>query len=111
MTPSPKLTNRQIQLLNLFSVGKSNASIAEVMQISEHTVKVHIWRLFSRIEVTSRLEAAAWWRAQQAQTVNAEMDNLVKATGQFIRAAKSEPLAALAQSLAELEDAYEQVIA
>jgi len=45
------------------------------------------------------------------QTVNAEMDNLIKATGQFIRAANNEPFAALAQSLAELESAYQQVIA
>ena len=32
--------------------------IAEQLQISEHTVKVHLWRLFRRLNVKSRSQAS-----------------------------------------------------
>jgi len=35
----------------------SNRDIAETLQISEHTVKVHLWRLFKRFNVKSRSQA------------------------------------------------------
>ena len=108
---APKLTKRQIQLLNLLLAGKSNAGIAQGLQITEHTVKVHIWRLFNRIDVNSRLEAAAWWRAKQEQTANASVTQLIEAAGQLIKGAKSGSFEAMAKSLAELEDAHKQVIA
>lgn len=52
-----KLTKRQLQLLNLLEHGLSNARISEVLDISEHTVKVHFWRLFKRLGVENRLQA------------------------------------------------------
>ena len=36
--------------------GLSNRDIAETLGISEHTVKVHLWRLFKRIGVNSRTQ-------------------------------------------------------
>ena len=38
--------------------GMSNREIAEALQISEHTVKVHLWRLFRRLNVKSRSQAS-----------------------------------------------------
>jgi DNA-binding NarL/FixJ family response regulator len=38
--------------------GLSNRDIAEELQISEHTVKVHLWRLFRRLNVKSRSQAS-----------------------------------------------------
>lgn len=49
-----KLSRRQKQLLILLDKGQSNRDIAETLQISEHTVKVHLWRLFQRLDVKSR---------------------------------------------------------
>ncbi len=56
-TPPEKLSKRQNQLLKLLDKGMSNRDIAEILQISEHTVKVHLWRLFKRINVKSRSQA------------------------------------------------------
>lgn len=55
--PPDKLSKRQKQLLKLLDKGMSNRDIAENLEISEHTVKVHLWRLFKRINVKSRSQA------------------------------------------------------
>ena len=52
-----KLTKRQKQLLLLIDKGMSNRDIADNLQISEHTVKVHLWRLFRLMNVNSRSQA------------------------------------------------------
>ena len=56
--PTEKLSKRQKQLLHLLDKGMSNRDIAESLQISEHTVKVHLWRLFRRLNVKSRSQAS-----------------------------------------------------
>lgn len=61
---SEKLSKRQKQLLKLLDDGLSNRDIADQLQISEHTVKVHLWRLFRRLDVKSRTQATHWARSQ-----------------------------------------------
>lgn len=57
-TPVPtKLSKRQKQLILMLDQGLSNRDIAEKLDISEHTVKVHFWRLFRRLGVNSRTQA------------------------------------------------------
>ncbi len=57
-TPVPtKLSKRQKQLILMLDQGLSNRDIAEKLSISEHTVKVHFWRLFRRLGVNSRTQA------------------------------------------------------
>jgi len=57
-TPVPtKLSKRQKQLILMLDQGLSNRDIAEKLNISEHTVKVHFWRLFRRLGVNSRTQA------------------------------------------------------
>lgn len=58
VNPPEKLSKRQKQLLVLLDKGKSNRDIAELLEISEHTVKVHLWRLFRRLNVKSRSQAS-----------------------------------------------------
>lgn len=53
-----KLSKRQKQLLVMLDRGLSNRDIAEQLSISEHTVKVHLWRLFRRLNVKSRSQAS-----------------------------------------------------
>lgn len=53
-----KLSKRQKQLLVMLDRGLSNRDIAEQLNISEHTVKVHLWRLFRRLNVKSRSQAS-----------------------------------------------------
>ena len=51
-----KLSKRQKQLIVMLDEGLSNRDIAERLGISEHTVKVHLWRLFRRLGVKSRTQ-------------------------------------------------------
>ena len=59
-----KFSKRQKQLLVLLDKGQSNRDIADTLQISEHTVKVHLWRLFRRLNVKSRSQASHLARTQ-----------------------------------------------
>ena len=52
-----KLSKRQKQLIIMLDRGLGNREIAEELDISEHTVKVHFWRLFRRLGVNSRTQA------------------------------------------------------
>ena len=55
-TVPEKLSKRQKQLLVMLDKGLSNRDIADSLSISEHTVKVHLWRLFRRLGVKSRTQ-------------------------------------------------------
>ena len=62
--PPEKLSKRQKQLLVMLDKGLSNRDIADELKISEHTVKVHLWRLFRRQNVKSRSQASHLARTQ-----------------------------------------------
>ncbi|MCB0142482.1 MAG: response regulator transcription factor [Caldilineaceae bacterium] len=53
-----ELTPREKQVLALISDGKTNQEIALELHISESTVEKHIGALLSKLQVTSRVEAA-----------------------------------------------------
>jgi DNA-binding NarL/FixJ family response regulator len=59
---SSKLSKRQTQLIAMLDKGMSNRDIASELDISEHTVKVHLWRLFRRLGVKSRTQALHYAR-------------------------------------------------
>lgn len=50
------LTAREQEVLQLLLMGKSNREIAEVLYISENTVKTHARSIFSKYAVSSRAE-------------------------------------------------------
>ncbi len=54
------LTNREIEVLKLVARGLLNKEIAERLYISERTVKNHISRIFKKIEVMDRTQAAVF---------------------------------------------------
>lgn len=56
-------TGRELEVLQLLGQGKSNKEIAQKLFITEGTVKNHITRILSQLNVRSRTEAALW--AQQ----------------------------------------------
>jgi DNA-binding NarL/FixJ family response regulator len=58
-----KLSRRQKELMLMLNQGLSNRDISGKMDISEHTVKVHLWRLFRKLSVNSRTQALAFGRA------------------------------------------------
>jgi len=58
-----KLSKRQKQLILMLDRGLSNRDIAAELDISEHTVKVHLWRLFRRLGVKSRTQTLHYARS------------------------------------------------
>lgn len=57
------LSKRQQELLVMLDLGLSNRQISEKLGISEHTIKVHLWRLFKRLKVKSRMQTLTYARA------------------------------------------------
>lgn len=56
------LTAREREILELLSEGHQNKLIAHKMSLSEHTVKVHVHNLLSKLRVSNRTQAAARYR-------------------------------------------------
>ncbi len=52
------LTTRELDLLRLLVEGKGNREIAKALDISEKTVEKYLSGLFTKLRVTSRVEAA-----------------------------------------------------
>lgn len=60
-----ELTNREIEILEQIYNGKTNTQIAEELFISESTVKAHIYNLFRKLGVKSRVEAVCIVREEK----------------------------------------------
>jgi ATP/maltotriose-dependent transcriptional regulator MalT len=54
------LTARELQVLRLVAVGKSNHAIAGELFISDHTVRRHLQNIFRKLGVSSRAAATAF---------------------------------------------------
>jgi DNA-binding NarL/FixJ family response regulator len=53
------LSTRELEVLEALCRGKTNLDIATVLDISPFTVKNHVQRIFRKIGVTNRTQAAA----------------------------------------------------
>jgi LuxR family transcriptional regulator of csgAB operon len=54
------LSHREIEILALVSIGSSNDEIADKLFIRPNTVKTHLYRIFQKIKVPNRFQAALW---------------------------------------------------
>lgn len=54
------LTDREMQVLKLITEGLYNKEIANILDISERTVKNHVSKIFKKINVTDRTQAAVY---------------------------------------------------
>jgi len=55
-----ELTKRETEVLELVTNGLANKAIARQLAISEKTVKAHLTRVFSELDVSDRTQAALW---------------------------------------------------
>lgn len=55
----PQLSQREVEVLELVSEGKTNRQIAEELYISENTVKIHMKHILEKLHARNRAEAAA----------------------------------------------------
>jgi predicted ATPase/DNA-binding CsgD family transcriptional regulator len=52
------LSEREVDVLRLVAVGMSNAEIADRLYLSPHTIRAHLYRIYGKLEIGSRAEAA-----------------------------------------------------
>lgn len=55
--PLAALTDREREILLRVASGKTNAEIAGELYLSEGTVKTHVWRILTKLELRDRLHA------------------------------------------------------
>jgi LuxR family transcriptional regulator of csgAB operon len=61
ITPTlARLSRREKQILIRIREGYSNLEIANMLFITEHTIKSHLYGAYRKINVTTRLEASNW---------------------------------------------------
>ncbi|MBI4534067.1 MAG: response regulator transcription factor, partial [Candidatus Melainabacteria bacterium] len=53
-------TNRELEVLQLLGQGKNNKEIAQTLYITEGTVKNHITRILTQLNLRDRTQAALW---------------------------------------------------
>lgn len=58
LPPPPNLSEREREMLEWVAKGKSNSVIADIMQISPHTVDAYLRRVFLKLGTTDRISAA-----------------------------------------------------
>lgn len=70
-TPAgPKLTSREVEVLGFIARGRSNRDIAELLFISENTVKNHVRNILEKLQLHSRTEAALYAVREQIVDLN-----------------------------------------
>ncbi|MFT4296588.1 MAG: response regulator transcription factor [Micropruina sp.] len=53
----PRLSRRELDVLELVAIGNSNADIGRALFVSEATVKTHLLRIFAKLDVSDRTAA------------------------------------------------------
>ena len=57
---SPRLTRREVEILQLVAEGHSNAQLAKMLWVTEQTVKFHLSNIYRKLDVANRTEASRW---------------------------------------------------
>jgi DNA-binding NarL/FixJ family response regulator len=70
--PDAELTARELEVLRLLGAGKANKEIAAELQISERTARTHVSSILSKLDLTSRTQAALWAVREGLVDVGAE---------------------------------------
>lgn len=63
------LSPRQLEIMQLLAQGLSNKEIANILGITEGTIRVHLSAIFKAIKVSNRTEATLWYLLRQKKLV------------------------------------------
>ncbi len=55
--PYPRLTPREVEILQIIAKGLSNAEAGEVLKISRATIRTHLEHIYAKLSVSNRVEA------------------------------------------------------
>ena len=86
------LSKREEQVLHLLADGLSNRELAKALTLSEHTVKNHLFRIFDKLGVSSRIEAVLYAVSQREQRLSVDQQAPVPVslkTGQMREGARA----------------------
>jgi DNA-binding NarL/FixJ family response regulator len=56
--PRAELTSRELEVLEMASLGRTNAQIAAQLNVTIHAIKFHLAAVYRKLGVTNRTEAA-----------------------------------------------------
>jgi len=76
------LSKRELQVVRCLAEGLSNREIAERLHLSQHTVKNHLFRVFDKLGVSSRIELL-FMTLSQAAPGQPLSDDAPNASGEF----------------------------
>ena len=63
--PLERLSPRENDILRLAASGADNATIASKLELSVRTVEGHLWRIYTKLGVSSKAEAIEWLSGTQ----------------------------------------------
>jgi DNA-binding NarL/FixJ family response regulator len=69
-----QLTQRELQILKLVSSGLQNKLIASTLHLSEHTVKIHVHNIITKLGAHNRTGASACFRDSQSTYASATLE-------------------------------------
>jgi DNA-binding NarL/FixJ family response regulator len=68
------LTPRELEVLEMISLGLTNAEAARRLHVSVHAIKFHLAAIYSRLGVTNRTEAAVTYLRAANTTASPQTD-------------------------------------
>lgn len=72
--PGVNLTKRELEIIELLALGDRNKTIAKKLELSEHTVKLHVHHIFGKIGVRNRTSATHWYMSKQGAFAGRELE-------------------------------------
>ena len=66
------LSSREREIVSKVAEGMRNREIAELLHLSEHTVKNHLFRIFERLGISNRAELILYLHHQKSAAMNNE---------------------------------------
>lgn len=54
------LTERELDVLRLVTLGLTNKEIAQKLTVTTHTIKAHVSSIYEKLSVSNRLQAAVY---------------------------------------------------